>query len=134
MNWIRFYIVTFAAMTVACQSMNDTGTIAQLRHQEIDVRQEAIQGGLEKAIQGYQRFLEETPDTALAPEAIRRLADLKIEKEYGLHTTGDQSAHGAADGMDPPENGRPDKGRPNPCGRRTDRSAQGVDRRGRGGL
>jgi len=34
----------------------------------------------------YQRFLEDTPDSALTPEAIRRLADLKIEKEYGTLT------------------------------------------------
>ncbi len=36
----------------------------------------------------YQRFLEETPDSALTPEATRRLADLKIEKEYGTLTEG----------------------------------------------
>jgi len=28
----------------------------------------------------YQRFLEDTPDSSLTPEAIRRLADLKIKK------------------------------------------------------
>ena len=34
-------------------------------------------------MEGYQRFLEETPESALTPAAMRRLADLKIEREYG---------------------------------------------------
>ena len=33
---------------------------------------------------GYRRFLEEAPESALTPEAMRRLADLKLEKEYGI--------------------------------------------------
>ena len=33
---------------------------------------------------GYRKFLEEAPESALTPEAMRRLADLKLEKEYGL--------------------------------------------------
>ena len=33
---------------------------------------------------GYRRFLEETPKTAMTPEAIRRLADLQLEKQFGL--------------------------------------------------
>ena len=40
-------------------------------------------------MQSYQRFLEETPETQRTPEAMRRLADLKIEKEYGLNGTGE---------------------------------------------
>src|SRR5882672_9612159 len=35
---------------------------------------------------GYRRFLEETPETQMTPEAMRRLADLKLEKQFGLHT------------------------------------------------
>ena len=58
----------------------------------IEIKEEKIEGGLEKAMLSYQRFLEETPDSALTPEAIRRLADLKIEKEYGTLTTGAESA------------------------------------------
>jgi tetratricopeptide (TPR) repeat protein len=58
----------------------------------IEIREEQLEGGIEKAIESYQRFLEETPDSALAPEAIRRLADLKVEREYGLLSDG----HGTA--------------------------------------
>ena len=73
-------------MLIGCQSMGDRDTIAKLRHVRIDMKEERIEGGLDKAMQSYQRFLDETPDAALAPEAIRRLADLKIEKEYGTLT------------------------------------------------
>jgi tetratricopeptide (TPR) repeat protein len=73
---------------VACSSttVNDKETIAQLRNMHVEIEEEEIEGGLEKAMESYQRFLEETPDSALAPEAIRRLADLKVEEEYGLLT------------------------------------------------
>jgi tetratricopeptide (TPR) repeat protein len=75
-------------MLAACQSMGDRDTIARLRDQQIEIKEEKIEGGLDKAMQGYQHFLDEAPDSALAPEAIRRLADLKIEKEYGVLTAG----------------------------------------------
>ncbi len=58
---------------------------------QIEIKEEKIEGGLEKAMEGYRRFLEETPDSALSPEAIRRLADLKVEREYGL-LSGDAAA------------------------------------------
>jgi tetratricopeptide (TPR) repeat protein len=79
-------------MLVACATTSNKDTIAKLRHMNIEIKEEKIEGGLEKAMLSYQRFLEETPDSALTPEAIRRLADLKIEKEYGTLTTGAESA------------------------------------------
>ena len=51
---------------------------------------------------GYQRFLQQSPDTPMAPEAIRRLADLKIEKEYGF-IGGDRPSHIAASERSAPE-------------------------------
>jgi len=86
MNRIRLFILAVTVMLIACQSMSDKNTIAKLRHMQIEIKEEKIEGGIEKAMQSYQRFLEETPGSALAPEAIRRLADLKIEKEYGTLT------------------------------------------------
>jgi tetratricopeptide (TPR) repeat protein len=88
MNWIRLFILALLVMLVACQSISNKDTIAKLRHMQIEIKEEKIEGGLEKAMLSYQRFLEETPDSALAPEAIRRLADLKIEREYGTLTEG----------------------------------------------
>ncbi len=69
---------------VSCASLDNRGTIGKLKSVEIELEDARIDGGIEKAMASYQKFLEETPDAALAPEAIRRLADLKIEKEYGL--------------------------------------------------
>jgi len=74
------------AILTACQSGGSRGTIAQLRNMQIEIKEEAIEGGLDKAMESYQRFLEETPESALTPEAMRRLADLKIEREYGYLT------------------------------------------------
>ena len=88
MNRIRLIILAVLLMLVACHSISDKDTIAKLRHMQIEIKEEKIEGGLEKAMLSYQRFLEETPDSALTPEATRRLADLKIEKEYGTLTEG----------------------------------------------
>src|SRR5438445_5656442 len=35
-------------------------------------------------MQHYRRFLEEAPETAMTPEAMRRLADLQLEKQFGI--------------------------------------------------
>ncbi len=86
MRWIRLHIVVTAVMLMACQPVSDRGTIGRLRHQTIEIEDVKIEGGLDKAMASYQRFLQQTPDAKLAPEAIRRLADLKIEKEYGVIT------------------------------------------------
>ncbi|MHC4433852.1 MAG: tetratricopeptide repeat protein, partial [Planctomycetota bacterium] len=90
MSWIRLFIMPAAVMLVACQSIGDKDTISRLRDMQIEIKEEQIEGGLERAMQGYQRFLDDTSDSALTPEAIRRLADLKIEKEYGTLTTGSE--------------------------------------------
>src|SRR5438034_5021370 len=37
-------------------------------------------------MQQYRRFLEEAPETAMTPEAMRRLADLQLEKQFGIRT------------------------------------------------
>src|SRR5574342_395896 len=92
MNRMRLYILAAAPwMLAACASVSTVsskGTIAELRQVHIEIKEEKIEGGLEKAILSYQRRLEETPASGLTPEAIRRLAGLKIEKEYGALPTG----------------------------------------------
>jgi tetratricopeptide (TPR) repeat protein len=67
----------------ACQSSGQN-TIAQLRNTQIEIKEEKIEDVPEKAMESYQSFLEKTPESTLRPEAIRRLADLKIERETGL--------------------------------------------------
>lgn len=91
MNWFRFSICTIPLILSACSTIDQQGTIAELRNRQIDITDEQLEGGLEKAMMSYQRFLVETPDSALSAEAIRRLADLKVEKEYGLLTSSHDS-------------------------------------------
>jgi tetratricopeptide (TPR) repeat protein len=87
MNRSRLFILSLPVVLAACSPVvDDRGTIAQLRNRHIEIREEKIDGGLAKAMEGYRRFLKETPDSPLAPEAIRRLADLKVENEYGFIT------------------------------------------------
>lgn len=83
-NRVCIRIVLFMALgsLAACAGYSKQGTLASLSDVDIEIKEEKIEGSLEKALQSYQRFLEETPETAMTPEAIRRLADLKIEKEY----------------------------------------------------
>ncbi|HEY5997074.1 MAG TPA: tetratricopeptide repeat protein, partial [Candidatus Deferrimicrobiaceae bacterium] len=99
MSRTRLLILAVIPWTLgACASVrsvgdvSDKGTIAELGQVRIEVKEEKIEGGLEKAIESYQRLLEGTPDPALTPEAIRRLADLKIEKEYGALAAGGGTA------------------------------------------
>ena len=99
MNRIRYFIFAAPLTLAACASVSDgsRNTIAALRNVQIEIKEEKVEGGLEKAMLGYQRFLEGTPDSALTPEAIRRLADLKIQKEYGtLATVAETAGRGRA--------------------------------------
>ena len=47
-----------------------------------EVKEEKVDGSLEKALASYQKYLDETPESELTPEALRRVADLKIQKDY----------------------------------------------------
>ena len=87
----------------ACQSGGGKETIAQLRSMKVEIKEERIEGGLDKAMESYRRFLEETPESALTPEAIRRLADLKVEKEYGYMTAAAALPRTAATALSAPE-------------------------------
>ncbi len=60
------------------------GTLADLRKVRPDLQEVTVEQGLDQAMQGYRRFLEETPQTAMTPEAMRRLADLQIERQFGI--------------------------------------------------
>ena len=77
-------ILAPALVLAACAENPDKQTLASLRHTPADTREVQVDEGLDKAMQSYRRFLDESPDSALTPEAMRRLADLKIEKEYGI--------------------------------------------------
>jgi tetratricopeptide (TPR) repeat protein len=60
------------------------GTLAELRDVRPDVEEATVEQGLDQAMQHYRRFLEEAAETTMTPEAMRRLADLQIEKQFGV--------------------------------------------------
>jgi tetratricopeptide (TPR) repeat protein len=62
-----------------------TGTLAELHHVRPDLQDATIDAGVDQAVQAYRRFLEQTPASAMTPEAMRRLADLQVEKQFGIH-------------------------------------------------
>jgi len=73
----------------ACTANPDRQTLARLHRVEPDVTEVQIDNGLDQAMLAYRKYLEEAPESAKTPEAMRRLADLKLEKEYGILGDGD---------------------------------------------
>jgi tetratricopeptide (TPR) repeat protein len=86
MRSLRLPLVLLPVFVIAgCTSSNpDKETLAQLHDVPADVQDVQVDQGLDMAMQGYRRFLAETPETAMTPEAMRRLADLQVEKQFGL--------------------------------------------------
>jgi len=68
--------------------LGTAGTLAELRNVRPDVQEVKVEQGLDQAMQQYRRFLKETPETAMTPEAMRRLADLQLEKQFGIRAGG----------------------------------------------
>ena len=70
---------------VACATTSDEQvTLAELEQVQPDVEEVYLDDSLERAAQSYRKYLDETTESARTPEAMRRLADLQIEQEYGL--------------------------------------------------
>lgn len=84
MRRLTLPLLLASVLVAGCAGQPEKGTLAELRNLRPDVQEAQIEQGLDQAMQGYRRFLEETPETALTPEAMRRLADLQIEKQFGL--------------------------------------------------
>jgi tetratricopeptide (TPR) repeat protein len=77
--------VAIAALLVAsCASAPDTGTLAELNRVQPDVAEVEVADSLDLALQSYRRYLQETQTSAMTPEAMRRLADLQLEREFGI--------------------------------------------------
>jgi len=73
----------------ACAHQADrSGTLAALHQVQPDTKEVPVDQGLDRAVQSYGDFPKQAPDSKLAPEAMRRLADLKIEKEFGIRGDG----------------------------------------------
>ena len=84
-------IVLAPAFMVCCstranKTVGTVGTLAELRDVRPDVQEVKVEQGLDQAMHHYRRFLEDTPETTMTPEAMRRLADLQLEKQFGIGT------------------------------------------------
>jgi TolA-binding protein len=84
MRRAHLILVLAPVALAACATDPDRRTLAELRDVEVEVREVPVADGLDQAMAGYRRYLQETPETARTPEAMRRLADLQVEKEYGI--------------------------------------------------
>jgi TolA-binding protein len=90
MSSVRVRAVAFLLpVIVACaHHLDRSGTLATLHQVQPDTEEAPVEKGLDRAVQSYRDFLDQAPDSTLAPEAMRRLADLKIEKEFGIQGDG----------------------------------------------
>ena len=82
-------IVAGPLLLTACSSLPEKNTLADLHGVEPDLQDVVVENSLERAEASYRRYLEETPSRVMAPEAMRRMADLQIEKEFGIIGTGE---------------------------------------------
>ena len=60
---------------------DDPPTIASLGQRPLELQDAPIEASESRAIQAYQGFLDTGADSAARPEAMRRIADLKLETE-----------------------------------------------------
>src|SRR5210317_1608538 len=81
--------VLSAALAACTANVTQEGTLAELERVPADLNEVHLEDSLERAAQSYRRYLQETPESARTPEAMRRLADLQIEQAYGVIGTAD---------------------------------------------
>jgi TolA-binding protein len=82
--WARKTWILAPALVAACAGDPNRQTLAKLHSVEPDMAEVKVENSLDQAMAGYRKFLDEAPESSLTPEAMRRLADLKLEKEYGI--------------------------------------------------
>ncbi|HEY1579947.1 MAG TPA: tetratricopeptide repeat protein, partial [Terracidiphilus sp.] len=127
MRYRAIPIVVVSAFLGGCTAhhkpANTQGTLADLQKVAPDVKDADTKESVDQAMQQYRKFLEESPETPMTPEAIRRLADLELEKEYGIHT-----GEGKPKPMPAPESAKVPTGKPG----RTPNKATAAAGAGRG--
>ena len=82
-------LLPISVFLASCATTAERQTLAGLHDVEADVEDITVEDSLERAMDSYRRFLEETPEGVMTPEALRRLADLQIENAYGIMGTGE---------------------------------------------
>ena len=86
----RFILLLAPTIVASCATGPSRGTIGELHLVEPDVAEVEVDNSLDLATVSYRRYLEETPTNSMTPEAMRRLADLQLEKEFGITGDGDR--------------------------------------------
>lgn len=85
MNRRPLTVPVAALVLAACSAtVEQSGTLAELDAVEADLDEVYLEDSLERAAESYRRYLAETEESELTPEAMRRLADLQLEREYGV--------------------------------------------------
>jgi tetratricopeptide (TPR) repeat protein len=79
-----FLAIALTAVVVSCAGNPDKQTLAKLHGVPADVAEVAVDDSLDRALDSYRRYLQDTPNSVMTPEAMRRLADLKLEQQFGL--------------------------------------------------
>ena len=80
----RLSLPCLAILASCATNTSDTpGSIGELRRARIELTDVKIDSSTDLAMQSYRDFLAQTPEGGMTPEALRRLADLKVQKEYG---------------------------------------------------
>ncbi len=77
-------VIPAVLLLQACAGNPDRHTLAELRDVAPDLEEVTLGDSLDRALESYRRFLQETPASAKTPEAMRRLADLQLEKQFGI--------------------------------------------------
>ena len=107
--WRKSMLTLSCLGIAACGTgVERSGTLGQLEEVPADVEDIHVADSLERAAESYRRYLEETPKSAMTPEAMRRLADLQIEQAYGVMGSGEMVEVAAADSGAPAEMTAPD--------------------------
>lgn len=92
MNRHIFAVITAITLGLhGCAGNSRQGTLAELERIDADVTEITLDNSLELAAQSYRRYLAETAAGPRTPEAMRRLADLQLEREYGVVIDGAQA-------------------------------------------
>ena len=86
--YARTFALLLPVLASCAHQVERAGTLATLHQVRPDTQEVPVDQGLDRAVRSYGDFLQQAPDSALAPEAMRRLADLKIEKEFGIQGDG----------------------------------------------
>lgn len=94
----RTTLVILLLFVTGCAAVKDENTLSSLEQSNIPIKDEKVSGSLEKAMKSYREYLQETPASKMTPEAMRRLANLEVEKSYhipGLESPSEPGAKAA---------------------------------------